>query len=473
MKQRASLSRNYIYNLFYQALALAVPLVTTPYITRVLGPAGLGDYAYTSAMVSYFGIAAALGTVTYAQREIAVCQNSEQGRSRIFFEILFLRLFMVGVVGAAYAVFLLFTTEYRILYLIQICTVVSWGFDISWFFQGMEDFRVTVVRNSAVKLMGLILIFLLVKKKEDLWIYTLILCGSALLGNMTMWPFLKGYIKKQPLRELRPLRHLRGSLVLFVSVVSVQIYTVLDQTMLGSMVNTTQVGYYSQAVKIINIGSSVLASLNTVFMPRIAALWAEKKKEKAGEYFRKIVYFGWLLNLPMMLGLTAVARYLVPVFLGEDFLPCISILRILSLIFVTQGMGQIAGTLLVAMKRQKEYTIAVTAGAVINLCCNSFLIPVWGADGAATASIAAEVCVEILMFHYISSDFEVRVLGEGFLNYLLPACGMAAVVFAASYFLPVTLASLAALVILGCACYGGILLAGKDSFFAGLLHRSI
>ena len=275
MKQRASLSRNYIYNLFYQALALVVPLATTPYITRVLGPTRLGDYAYTSAIVSYFGIVAALGTVTYAQREIAVCQNSERDRSRIFFEILFLRLFMVGIVGVAYVVFLIFTTEYRLLYLIQICTVISWGFDVSWYFQGMENFRVTVIRNSAVKLAGLILIFLLVKTKEDLWIYTLILCGSALLGNMTMWPFLKGYVKKQPLGELRPLRHLRGSLVLFVSVVSIQIYTVLDQTMLGSMVNTTQVGYYSQAIKIINICSSVLASLNTVFMPWIAALWAE------------------------------------------------------------------------------------------------------------------------------------------------------------------------------------------------------
>ena len=473
MKQRASLSRNYIYNLFYQALALVVPLATTPYITRVLGPTRLGDYAYTSAIVSYFGIVAALGTVTYAQREIAVCQNSERDRSRIFFEILFLRLFMVGIVGVAYVVFLIFTTEYRLLYLIQICTVISWGFDVSWYFQGMENFRVTVIRNSAVKLAGLILIFLLVKTKEDLWIYTLILCGSALLGNMTMWPFLKGYVKKQPLGELRPLRHLRGSLVLFVSVVSIQIYTVLDQTMLGSMVNTTQVGYYSQAIKIINICSSVLASLNTVFMPRIAALWAEKRKEKAGEYFRKIVYFGWLLNLPMMLGLKAVDKFLVPVFLGEDFRPCISILQILSLIFVTQGMGQIAGTLLIAMKKQKEYTIAVTAGAVINLCCNFFLIPVWEANGAALASIAAEICVEILMFHYISSDFEVRVLGVGFLNYLLPAGGMAVVVFAASYFLPVNLVTLAVLVLLGSVCYGGILLVKKDAFFIGLLHRSI
>lgn len=158
MDKEKSLKRNYAYNLSYQLLAILVPLVTTPYVTRVLGPEKLGDYAYTSAMVSYFGIVAALGTVTYAQREVACYQKAREERSRTFYEILFLRLFMVGIVFAAYCVFLFLAGTYRVLYIIQLCTVLSWAFDISWFFQGMEDFKVTVIRNSTVKLISVILI---------------------------------------------------------------------------------------------------------------------------------------------------------------------------------------------------------------------------------------------------------------------------------------------------------------------------
>lgn len=473
MRKTESLSRNYIYSLSYQVLALVVPLLTTPYVTRILGPSGLGDYAYTSATVSYFGIVAALGTATYAQRETAVCQNSETDRTVVFWEILLLRLFMTALVGAAYLLFLFTAKEYRVLYGIQLCTVLSWAFDISWFFQGMENFRVTVIRNCVVKLAGLILVFLLVRQKEDLWLYALILCGTVLLGNVTMWPFLRGYLGKRPSAGLKPFRHLKGSLVLFVSAVSVQIYTVLDQTMLGQMVNNTQVGYYSQAVKIIHIGSSILASLTSVFLPRVAALWAEKKREEAEKYFEKAIFFGWMLNLPMTVGLIMTAEYLVPLFLGNQFLPSISILRILSLIFVTQGMGQIAGTLLVALKRQKEYTIAVTAGAAMNLCCNLFLIRLWSADGAAAASVAAEICVEFLMFRYLSADMGIGVLKRGFLNYLLPTAGMGCVVFLTSCFLPVTWVSLIALILLGCGCYGGILLLKRDAFLMGLVQGRI
>ena len=135
MDKEKSLKRNYAYNLSYQLLAILVPLVTTPYVTRVLGPEKLGDYAYTSAMVSYFGIVAALGTVTYAQREVACYQKAREERSRTFYEILFLRLFMVGIVFAAYCVFLFLAGTYRVLYIIQLCTVLSWAFDISWFFE--------------------------------------------------------------------------------------------------------------------------------------------------------------------------------------------------------------------------------------------------------------------------------------------------------------------------------------------------
>ena len=471
MDKEKSLKRNYAYNLSYQLLAILVPLVTTPYVTRVLGPEKLGDYAYTSAMVSYFGIVAALGTVTYAQREVACYQKAREERSRTFYEILFLRLFMVGIVFAAYCVFLFLAGTYRVLYIIQLCTVLSWAFDISWFFQGMEDFKVTVIRNSTVKLISVILILTLVKSKDDLWIYAFILCFSALLGNMTMWPFIKKYLCRIRRKELHPLRHLKGSLELFVPVLSIQIYTVLDQTMLGAMINTTQVGYYAQTQKIINLESSLLFSLTSVLMPRMTVLLSENKVELANSYYRKVVSFGFMLNLPMTAGTILISKYLIPVFFGRGYRECIPLLRILSFIFVTQGIGQIAGTLLIAMKRQKQYTVAVTAGAVINLICNGLFITRFEAKGVAAASVFSEICIEIMMLHFIRPTFEKGALKEAFFNYLPPTLGMSLVLWAAECFLEVNLISLFILGVSGVGVYSLLLILRKDIFLKELLRK--
>lgn len=464
MERKKSLKRNYLYNLSYQMLAILVPLITTPYISRVLGATKIGDFAYTSAIVSYFGIVAALGTASYAQREIAFHQKERQERSRIFYEILLFRGIMVGIVLIAYSIFLAREGAYRSLYLIQLCTVFSWAADISWFFQGMEDFKATVLRNALVKLVSVLLILLLVKRENDLWIYTLVICGTAFLGNMTLWPFLKQYIERVPLKGLRPFRHLHGSLELFVPVLSIQVYTVLDQTMLGAMINTTQVGYYAQSQKIVKLVSTVLYALTAVILPRMSVVLAEKKLEQANEYYRKVICFSMMLILPMMTGMIFLSDYLVPVFLGEKFAECVPLLKVFSLLLITQGIGQIGGTLLISLKKQKQYTTAVTAGAVVNLCCNFLLIPAFGAIGATIASVTAELCVEVLMLYYIRPEFHNGVLWTSFLNYLLPTVGMCAALTAVKYFLAVNLISLVLLTFLGMTVYGLLLLVRRDAF---------
>lgn len=462
MEQKKSLKRNYIYNLFYQILAILVPLVTTPYVSRVLGPERIGDYSYTSSIVSYFGMVAVLGTVSYGQREIAACQKKAGERTRLFYELLFLRTLTASAVLAVYGVFLWYIEEYRILYLIQLCTVFSWVFDISWFFQGMEDFRVTVIRNSCVKILSVFLILLFVKKEEDLWLYTLIVCGTALVGNLTMWPFLKRYIRKPEWKELRPFRHFRGSMELFVPMLGIQVYTVLDQTMLGVMADTTQVGYYSQAQKVVKLASTVLYALTAVLMPRMSAVLAERNLELARKYYNKTIDFSMLLILPMLAGTFLIADYLVPVFLGDGYEACIPLLMILSLLYITQGIGQIAGTLLISMKRQNQYTAAVTAGAIFNLCANALLIPVCGAAGAAAASVAAELCVELIMLRGIRPEFDNGCIRRAFLRYLPLTAVMCAVIMLLKNILTVSLPSLLLLGAAAAGSYGVLLMLKQD-----------
>lgn len=470
-ERKTSIKTNYLYNLSYQILAIIVPLATTPYISRVLGPEALGDYAYVSANVSYFNMIAVLGTMTYAQREIAFAQADHRKRSQIFWEIFLFRAMTTLIVGIAYCLFLSRTGELKYLYAIHLLYVVAWALDISWFFQGVENFRVTVLRNALVKLASVILIFTLVRKKEDLWIYALIVCGTGTAGTLTMWPFLKDYLVRVPWRKLRPIRHMKGALALFVPVVGIQVYTVLDQTMLGVLIDTTQVGYYTQAEKIIKLASTVLYSLTAVLLPRMSAVVGSGDWKLANKYYEKTIYYSILLVLPMMTGCMLVADYLIPVFLGGEYDPCIGLLRIFSLLFITQGIGQIAGTVLITVNRQKQYTLSILSGSVLNLLLNTLLIPHFGAVGAASASVLSELCVELLMLRSLGNEFHNAVLLQAILHYLPVTLVMCVCLVIVRQFLTVSLVSLIVLGVLGCGIYGSLLLLTKDVSMQELLKR--
>lgn len=471
MKGQKKIIKNYLYNLSYQLLAIFVPLVTTPYVSRVLGAAGIGDYVYTSSIVSYFGFLAVLGAAPYGQREIAFVQENAEKRTRVFWEVFLLRNLTALPVAAVYGIFSAFAGNYRTLYLIQLLTAFSWFLDISWFFQGMEEFKITVLRNCVVKLLSAALIFLLVRTERDVWIYTVIMCGSVMIGDLTMWPFLKQRLVKIPVKDLRPMRHWKGSLELFLPLVSTQLYMVLDQTMLGMIAGTGQVGFYSQTQKILKLESTMLSSLTAVLLPRMAVVMSQKDMELARGYYDRAVEFGIMLNLPIMAGTMLTAGYIVPLFFGGGYEPCVLLLSVFSLLLITQGIGQIAGTVLIAMERQKEYTASIVLGMLLNLACNAALIPRHGALGATVSSVLSEVFIEGMQFYAIRDTFSWRAMGKGFSAYLPPAALMGAVLVAARSFLAVNLCSLLALVALGAAVYGLCLYLRKDTLMSELLKK--
>jgi len=424
---------NYLYNLVYQVLVLIVPLITTPYVSRVLGPQAIGEYGFTSGIVSYFGIVAASGTSGYAQREIAFKQKDKYEYSKIFYEILCFRLISTILVTFAYIIFVFFITKhYRDLYIIQFLSVLSWALDISWLFQGMEDFRVVTIRNSIVKILSTILIFSLVKSKGDLGIYTVILSGSILVGNLTAWPQLRKYLERVKVSELNIKRHISGIMMLFAAVVAVQLYTVLDQTMLGVLSNTVEVGYYVQAQKIIKLALTIISSMALILLPRIAVLNSEHDVDGMNHYFHISIDYLFILALPMMVGCSFCANNLVPVFFGKDFMPVIPLLQLLSVLFVVLGAGQLNGSLLTAINMQKWDTLAVSTGAVVNFTLNSFLIRKYASLGAVIASILAESTVTTIEIVILSKSFDVRYAVKSFLHYLKPTVIMLVALFAVS-----------------------------------------
>ena len=186
---------NYIYNVLYQLLLLVTPLITTPYTSRVLGADGIGEYSFTASIVSYFTMFAILGSNTYAQREIAYYQTDEKKRSQIFGEIVIFRS-ITSIIAMAFYCVVLMRVQFQLIYLIQILSIISVATDITWFFQGLEEFGKTVFRNTVFKIVNIVFIFLFVKEKEDINIYVLGICLLQFLSTLSLWGYLPKYVKR-------------------------------------------------------------------------------------------------------------------------------------------------------------------------------------------------------------------------------------------------------------------------------------
>lgn len=273
--------KNYLYNTSYEIIRLLAPLITTPYISRVLGASGIGAYSYTQSIATYFVLVGAVGTTLYGQREIAYVQKDKERCAETFWEIEIFR-FLTSVI-CTLIFYLTFRNDpnYGNLYRILSLEVLATAFDISWFFIGMENFKVTVVRNILIRLIGIVLIFIFVKKPEDVQVYTLCVTVPIVVGNISLWFNMRKYLvkpSKDVLKNILP--RIKPILILFLPQVAVEVYTVLDKTMIGIFgTDIDQVGYYTNAQKIIKIVLTVVTSLGTVMLPAMSAAFAEGKKE--------------------------------------------------------------------------------------------------------------------------------------------------------------------------------------------------
>ena len=184
---KKSITKNYLYNLTYQVLILILPLITTPYLARVLGAEGTGIYSYTYTIVNYFVLFGSLGVALYGQREIAYAQEKKQKRKQIFIELVLFRFITISIAIAIYYFWFMRTGIYSTYYRILLFELLAGAFDISWFFQGLEEFKKTVTRNILVRTISVLLIFIFVKKREDLVTYMYIYSLADFIGNLTLW----------------------------------------------------------------------------------------------------------------------------------------------------------------------------------------------------------------------------------------------------------------------------------------------
>lgn len=401
---------NYLYNTMYQILVIILPFVTAPYIARVLGADGIGSYAYTYSIASYFVLFILLGLNNYGNRCCAQIQDNKEELSKAFINI-YVTQFLRGILCVLiYILYVIYIAKYKSLALCQGLYVLSGIFDISWFFFGIEKFKLTAIRSSVIKLLCVLSIFIFVKDANDVNIYIMIIALSFLLNHIVLWWFLRREIIfiKPTINECK--KHIIPTFMLFVPVIAISLYKIMDKIMLGYMSNMVQTGYYENSEKVISIPMSLITSLGVVMLPRMSKLVAEKSEDESKKLIERSMFFTLIVGSAMAFGIAAIATPFSILFYGIDFVNCGIIISILSPTILFISWANVLRTqVLLPHGMDNQYTITVLGGAVINIIINWLLIPKYGAIGAAIGTLVAEFGVALWQTLFLKDRVDIGV----------------------------------------------------------------
>ena len=390
--------KNYLYNLSYQILIIILPVITIPYVTRIFTSEDLGNYGFYNSIVSYFALFSMLGIGIYGTKQIAAANDVSST---------FWNIYAIQLISSALAISV---------YLIAIFSIPQMGgviplmvgvvlfermFDISWLFSGKEDFKKITLRNTVVRLVGVICIFTFIKSSDDLYLYIFLIVTINFLGQLVMWVPAKIFIKRPSFNTKIMKKNLHPIVLLFLPQVAISLYVVLDRTLLGLLGSYSDVGIYEQGQKLTSILITVVTSLGVVMLPRVANLLSERREEEAQNMVKFSFILYNLIIFPMIFGLIAVNEVFVKLFLGKNFQDVKYVLYIIVFNLMFIGWTNILGyQVLVVRNKNKEFMLSTTIPAFVSVAVNIAVIPFFGYIGASITSVVVEILVFAIQWYY-------------------------------------------------------------------------
>ncbi|MBC6910392.1 flippase, partial [Lactobacillus reuteri] len=338
-----------------------------------------------------------------------------------FWEIEALQFISCMVSLVIYLIFVYsFNSKLKYYFILQGLTLIANSIDVSWYFMGLEDFKKTVTKNIIVKILTIILIFLLVKNKNDLGIYIILLNLAIMGGNITLWPYLKHSIKWIGIKKWKPLKHFYSSLLLFIPSITTQVYVIVNKLMLGKISGQTALGEFDYADRIVKLVLALVTSVGMVMLPHIANRFSHGDIKSINQSIYKSFDFVTFASFPLMFGLMAVSQKFAPWFLGSGYVETGKIIFLEAPMIVFVSWSTVTGTqYLVPVKRVREYTISVGIGAVVNIVMNLLLLNALAAKGAALATVISEFTIAILQCTMIKSSISLHILFKEIWKYFL------------------------------------------------------
>ncbi len=435
-----SIKRNYLYNLLLNITSVITPLITAPYVARVLEPDGVGLFNFANTYAEYFSLFAMLGITTYGVREVAKVRDDKETLSKLMSQLMSLVALSALIVAAVYllSVFLVNKiNENYVIFLIAGFVVYLAPFKINWFYQGIENFGFITLRTLVIRVISIICLFVFVREKSDLILYIILHVLGGVVADI--WNFVKMWqfgVKPQfTITGLKP--HLSPMFILFTSSIAISIYTVLDTLMLGFLRDYSEVGFYTNAMHMSRVALTLVTSLSIVAVPRVSYYMKDKDYGKINELMGKSFKIISFLAFPSAIGLSCISPVFVPLFFGEHFMGSVIPLMILSMLIIAIGLNNLTGVqILVGMGYDKLFLYSVLVGTFTNFLMNCILIPLWGAVGASIASVFAETLILFVTTVFVYKKTPIRITGwSDILKALLGALSFIPIMLIMTYFI--------------------------------------
>lgn len=427
--KKKSLAVNSVWYTIKTLVSVIFPLITFPYISRILQADGLGKYNFSNAYVSYFALIAGLGITTYAIREGAKIRENRAEILKFTREVFTINIIscMVSWVLLVISVYLISPLfQYRPVVLVLSLTIPLTTIGTEWIFNIYEDFVYITIRSIFFQFLSVVLMFVMVRTVEDVINYAFVSVIAAAGSNILNYKKACTYFDHKICVVKNTKRHIKPIFILFASSIASQIYINADIIMLGLMKGDYATGIYSAASKIYNIVRMVLAALISVMVPRLAYL---KENEGEEEYKgnTKQLFVGYsALVLPVSMGVFCISEPAVGILLGEEFLESIVALQILAIALIFTSMGTfIASTILIVYNQERRILLATTVGACINIVGNLYCISVFSYTGAAITTLLSEMIVFGIQYYYVKKCVNIVILDKEILKIVIGTLGIA------------------------------------------------
>lgn len=476
MNQVSSVKKNYLFNSLYQIVSVVCSFVVIPYVSRILGPEGVGIQSYTESVSYYFMYAAPLGVVWYGQREISRVRNDKKKYTTLFWEIQSVVFLSSVICSFAWMFVVTRSSGYRLYYIILSLNILSAMLDVSWLYSGLERFRTISVRYIACRLTQTILTFTLVRSVNDLWIYVLLGPGALTVLNITYWislpQVLSGDIK---IKELNPVRHIKALIIYFIPTITAAIFPIMDKSLIGLITrNQSESGYYAQASKMISVAQKItMTSMYSAVGVRMSYLMAEDdKNEEIKRRFEVAIEYVFFVGIFCNAFICGIAKEFVPVFLGNKYEAVVSLLWIYSPIILIAGVsGGIMQCLFVPKGKIVSFTVFSVISLIVNIAVDFLLIPSMGAAGAIVGELSAQIVLLVLSIIGAEKISRIKLIKKDIWKKLMAGVMMWISMFAVGIMVKSTIMIIILKTVIGLIVFVGILLLFRDRFFLGQINN--
>lgn len=406
--QQKSLKINFIMNAVLTISAFIFPLISFPYVSRILGPSGTGNVSFATSIVAYFALFAQLGIPTYGIRATARVRDDKELLSRTVQEIFIINILMSILTYIVFFVVLNIVPQMsddKLLFMIVSSTIFFNAIGMDWLYKGLEKYTYITTVSILFKFIALILMFILIHQKRDYVIYGAISIFAASASNICNLLNVHKYIYLKPIGNYDFKVHLRPICIFFAMACATTIYTNLDTVMLGFMKSNTEVGYYNAAVKIKTVLLGVVTSLGAVLLPRASYYIENNLIDEFKRISSKAINFVILISFPLALYFIIFAKEGIFFLSGDAYAKAILPMQILMPTLIFIGLTNIMGIqMLIPLGKEKVVLYSEIAGAIVDLAINTVLIPIMASSGAAIGTLVAEMVVWIVQYIALKED---------------------------------------------------------------------